>query len=76
MGCFSLRRNSMDTGVIYARFGSHGQNEQSIEAQVRICKECAEKNNIKAEKNNIKAEKNNIKIVNVYFDEEIIYGEQ
>ena len=52
----------MDTGVIYARFGSHGQNEQSVEAQVRICKECAEKNNIK--------------IVNVYFDEEIIYGEQ
>lgn len=59
----------MDTGVIYARFSSHGQNEQSIEAQVRICKECAEKNNIKAEKNDIK-------IVNVYFDEEIIYGEQ
>ena len=52
----------MDTGVIYARFGSHGQNEQSIEAQVRVCKESAEKNNIK--------------IVNVYFDEEIIYGEQ
>lgn len=44
----------MDTGVIYARFSSHGQNEQSIEAQVRICKECAEKNNIK--------------IVNVYSD--------
>ena len=62
MRCFSLRRNSMDTGVIYARFGSHGQNEQSIEAQVRVCKESAEKNNIK--------------IVNVYFDEEIIYGEQ
>ena len=44
----------MNTGVIYARFSSHGQNEQSIEAQVRICKECAEKNNIK--------------IVNVYSD--------
>ena len=44
----------MDTGVIYARFSSHGQNEQSIEAQVRICKECAEKDNIK--------------IVNVYSD--------
>lgn len=28
--------------VIYARFSSHGQNEQSIEAQVRICKEFAE----------------------------------
>ena len=44
----------MDTGVIYARFSSHGQNEQSIEAQVRICKECAEKNDIQ--------------IVNVYSD--------
>ncbi|MCM1440131.1 MAG: recombinase family protein [Roseburia sp.] len=28
--------------VIYPRFSSHGQNEQSIEAQVRICKEYAE----------------------------------
>lgn len=28
--------------VIYPRFSSHGQNEQSIEAQVRICKEFAE----------------------------------
>lgn len=33
----------MDNCVIYARFSSHGQNEQSIEAQVRICKEFAEK---------------------------------
>lgn len=32
----------MDNGVIYARFSSQGQNEQSIEAQVRICKEFAE----------------------------------
>lgn len=32
----------MDSCVIYARFSSHGQNEQSIEAQVRICKEFAE----------------------------------
>ena len=32
----------MNNCVIYARFSSHGQNEQSIEAQVRICKEFAE----------------------------------
>lgn len=32
----------METCVIYARFSSYGQNEQSIEAQVRICKEFAE----------------------------------
>ncbi|MBS5850340.1 MAG: recombinase family protein [Clostridium sp.] len=32
----------MENCVIYARFSSHGQNEQSIEAQVRICKEYAE----------------------------------
>ncbi len=31
----------MDSCVIYARFSSHGQNEQSIEAQIRICKEFA-----------------------------------
>ena len=32
----------MDTGVIYARFSSHGQNEQRIEAQIRICSEFAD----------------------------------
>lgn len=32
----------MNSCVIYARFSSYGQNEQSIEAQVRICKEYAE----------------------------------
>ena len=32
----------MENCVIYARFSSHEQNEQSIEAQVRICKEYAE----------------------------------
>lgn len=32
----------MENCVIYARFSSYGQNEQSIEAQVRICKEMAE----------------------------------
>ena len=44
----------MDTGVIYARFSSQSQNEQSIEAQVRICKEFAENKGIN--------------IVNVYSD--------
>jgi len=38
----------MDNCVIYARFSSHGQNEQSIEAQVRICKEQAESKGLKA----------------------------
>jgi len=37
----------MNTCVIYARFSSYGQNEQSIEAQVRICKEFAESKNLK-----------------------------
>ena len=44
----------MDKGVIYARFSSQSQNEQSIEAQVRICKEFAENKDIQ--------------IVNVYSD--------
>ncbi|MBR4003861.1 MAG: recombinase family protein [Clostridia bacterium] len=37
----------MESCVIYARFSSHGQNEQSIEAQVRICKEFAESKGLK-----------------------------
>lgn len=32
----------MKNAVIYPRFSSHGQNEQSIEGQIRICKEFAE----------------------------------
>lgn len=44
----------MDKGVIYAGFGSQSQNEQSIEAQVRICKEFAEGKDIN--------------IVNIYSD--------
>ena len=28
--------------VIYPRFSSYGQNEQSIESQIRTCKEYAE----------------------------------
>ena len=33
----------MNNCVIYPRFSSYGQNEQSIEGQIRICKEFAEK---------------------------------
>ena len=36
----------MDTGVIYARFSSQSQNEQSIEAQIRICSEFVENRGI------------------------------
>jgi len=32
----------MKNAVIYPRFSSHGQNEQSIEGQIRVCKEFAE----------------------------------
>lgn len=31
----------MQNAVIYARFSSHGQNEQTIEGQIRVCKEYA-----------------------------------
>ena len=37
----------MESCVIYARFSSHGQNEQSIEAQIRICKEFAASKGLK-----------------------------
>lgn len=36
----------MKTAVIYARYSSDSQTEQSIEGQLRICKEYAEKNDI------------------------------
>ena len=32
--------------VIYARFSSHAQTEQSIEGQLRVCEEYANKNDI------------------------------
>lgn len=32
------------TGVIYARYSSDNQREESIEGQLRECKEFAEKN--------------------------------
>ncbi len=34
-------------GVIYARYSSDRQTEQSIEGQLRECQECADANNIK-----------------------------
>ena len=40
----------MENAVIYARFSSHGQNEQTIEGQVRICKEFAESKGFNAVK--------------------------
>lgn len=36
----------MDNAVIYARYSSHGQNEQTIDGQIRVCKEFAEKLNL------------------------------
>ena len=44
----------MESAVIYARFSSRGQNEQSIEAQINICTELANKNGYK--------------IINIYTD--------
>ena len=37
----------MKNAVIYARFSSHGQNEMSIEGQIRVCKELAERHGLK-----------------------------
>ena len=34
----------MKNAVIYARYSSYGQTEQSIEGQIRVCKEFAERN--------------------------------
>ena len=36
----------MKTAVIYARYSSDSQSEQSIEGQIHVCKDYAEKNNI------------------------------
>ena len=47
----------MKTGVIYARYSSDRQNEQSIAGQVDVCKKWADNNDIK--------------IINVYHDEAI-----
>ena len=31
--------------VIYARYSSHNQTEQSIEGQIKVCQEYAKRNN-------------------------------
>ena len=36
----------MKTAVIYARYSSDSQTEQSIDGQLRVCEEYAKKNNI------------------------------
>ena len=39
-------RSIMKTAVIYARYSSDNQTEQSIEGQLRVCEEFAKNNNI------------------------------
>ena len=36
----------MKTGTIYARYSSNNQTEQSIEGQIRVCREYAQRNNL------------------------------
>lgn len=36
----------MKTCVIYARYSSNNQTEQSIEGQIRVCREYAQRNNL------------------------------
>lgn len=36
----------MNKAVIYARYSSDSQSEQSIEGQMRVCREYAEKNEL------------------------------
>ena len=36
----------MKTAVIYARYSSDSESEQSIEGQIHVCKDYAEKNDI------------------------------
>lgn len=44
----------MQNAVIYARYSSHGQNEQTIEGQVRVCTEYAQQHKMR--------------VVNIYID--------
>lgn len=41
----------MKTAVIYARYSSDSQTEQSIEGQLRVCKDYAQRNEITIVKN-------------------------
>ena len=38
----------MKTAVVYARYSCDRQNEQSIDGQLRVCNEYAEKNDIES----------------------------
>ena len=42
----NFRRFLMKTAAIYARYSSDNQTEQSIEGQLRVCEEYAQRNNI------------------------------
>ena len=47
----------MKSAVIYARYSSYGQQEQSIDGQVRACKEYAKRNELKLkEKRKLKSD--------------------
>ena len=50
----------MKNAVIYARYSSERQNEQSIESQLRVCNEYAQHNGLY--------------VVDTYIDEYIHYG--
>ena len=39
------RKNKVKTAVIYARYSSDSQTEQSIEGQLRVCEQYAKNNN-------------------------------
>ena len=43
----------MKKAVIYARYSSDSQSEQSIDGQLRVCKEYAERENIKIQEEHI-----------------------
>ena len=47
------RRKTMKTGVIYARYSSERQNEQSIIGQVEVCKKWANDNHMQPQPNHI-----------------------
>ena len=40
------QQNELKTAVVYARYSSDNQTEQSIEGQLRVCQEYATRNNI------------------------------
>ena len=46
-GIIASKVVNMKKAVIYARYSSDSQSEQSIDGQLRVCKEYAERENIK-----------------------------